>query len=267
MFPRTTIRANLLRLATEALSTIATTARCNSHAVSSALKRVGDNEARGKLEIAPRPDEVETSASCLSNKSASSRPETKSRISHIIFRVHIEERNMLNPAPIWILADRSHVRHPDACAVVGLEHDPVGDIQVVINGLVIGALEGACPLGLAQVGQVDDMGDGDSVCDHAFDFVELVVQEHELVPVALGPPALVCVCGSGVLEATEHLRVGFVGRVPDGDRVFVVGDADVAAVVAAVGAVVGDCYYCLASVTCRDTIRRAFFSRGRNRIE
>jgi hypothetical protein len=43
-FPRPTI-PNLLRLATESLSTIATTAASHSHAVSSALKRVGHNEA------------------------------------------------------------------------------------------------------------------------------------------------------------------------------------------------------------------------------
>jgi hypothetical protein len=160
----------------------------------------------------------------------------------IIFRVHVHESNMLDAAPIGVLADRSDVRHPDACAVVGLEHDAVGDVQVVVNGLVVGALEGACPLGVAQVGQVDDVGDGDAVRDHAFDFVELVVQQDELVPVALGPPPLVCIRGSGVLESAEHLRVGFVGRVPDGDRIFVVGDADVAAIVAAVGAVVCDCH-------------------------
>ena len=63
----TTIQANLLtnllRLAAKALPTIATTAASHSHAVSSALERVGDNEARGELEIAPRADEIETSAS------------------------------------------------------------------------------------------------------------------------------------------------------------------------------------------------------------
>jgi len=58
-------QANLLRLATETLSTIAAAAGCHSHAVSSALESIGHNEARGKLEVAPRADEIETSASRL----------------------------------------------------------------------------------------------------------------------------------------------------------------------------------------------------------
>jgi hypothetical protein len=47
------------------------------------------------------------------------------------------------------------------------------------------------------------------------------------MPVALRPPALVGVSGARVFEAAEHLRVGLVGGVPDGDAVLVVSDANV----------------------------------------
>jgi len=57
---------------------------------------------------------------------------------YIVLRVHIKESNVLNAATIGILADRSNVRHPDTSAVVGLEHDAVGDVQVVVHSLVIG---------------------------------------------------------------------------------------------------------------------------------
>jgi hypothetical protein len=153
--------------------------------------------------------------------------------------MHIKERNMLNPTPIRILGNRPYVRHPNPRAVyfhrlanvtyrenrparltVGLEHNPIGNIQIVIHSPVIGTLERPSPLGVPQVSQVDYVRDGDAVGDDAFDFVELVVQQHELVPVALGPPALVRVRGAGVLEAAEHFGVGFVGGVPDGDAVF-----------------------------------------------
>jgi hypothetical protein len=171
---------------------------------------------------------------------------------YIILRVHVEHSKSLNPTTIRVLADRSNILDPNAGAVVGLEHDAVGDEEVVVDCLfAVRRLERASPLGVAQVGQVDDVGDWNAVGDDALHLVELVVQEDELVPVALGPLSLVGVCGSGVLEAAEHFGVGFVGRVPDGDGIFVVGDADVAAIVAAVGAVVADCCYCLASVICK----------------
>jgi hypothetical protein len=131
--------------------------------------------------------------------------------SYIVFWVHIEEGNVLNAAAIGILADRSDVGHPNTSAVIGLEHDAVGDVKVVVHGLVIGALESTGPLGVTQVGQVNDVGDRNPVGDHAFDLVKLVVQQDELMPVALGPPALVGICGPGVLETPEHLGVGFVG--------------------------------------------------------
>jgi hypothetical protein len=130
---------------------------------------------------------------------------------YIVFWVHIEEGDMLNPTPIGILADRSDVGHPNTSAVVRLEHDAVGDVKVVVYSLVVSALESPGPLGVTQVGQVNDVGDRNPVGDHAFDFVELVVQQDELMPVALGPPALVGICGAGVLEAAEHLGVGLVG--------------------------------------------------------
>ena len=61
----TKIPPNLLGLATETLSTIAAATTSDSHGVSAALKGVGHNESRGKLEIAPRSDEIETSTSRL----------------------------------------------------------------------------------------------------------------------------------------------------------------------------------------------------------
>jgi hypothetical protein len=195
--------------------------------------------------------------------------------------MHIKERNVLHPTPIRILANRPHVRHPDPRAVVRLEHHTISDIQIVVHSFVICRFECPGPLGVSQVGQVDDVRDGDAVGDDAFDFVELVVQQHELVPVALRPPALVRVRGAGVFEAAEHFGGGFVGRVPDSDaflgwrlalfvisefyqdrqnlRVFIVGHADVAAVVAAVGAVVGDCWYRLATVVFKDTSLTSLF--------
>ena len=72
--------------------------------------------------------------------------------------------------------------------------------------------------------------------------VEFVVEEHVLVPVALCPPALVAVRGAGVGEAGEDFRgrvAVFLGGVVDGEGIFVVADADVAAAETAVRAVVG----------------------------
>lgn len=154
--------------------------------------------------------------------------------------MHVEEGNRLHTASVRVLADGAYILNPHASTVVGLEHDSVFDVEIVVNSAVVGGLEGAGPLGLSQVGQVDDVGDGNAVCDNPLDFVKLVVEKDELVPVALGPPALVSVGGAGVLKTAEHLGVSLVGRVPDGDGVLVVGDADVAAVVLLVRSVVGN---------------------------
>jgi len=216
----TRVQANLLRLSTETLSTVAATTASDSHGVSSALEGVGNDEARGELEVAPRPDEIETSTSSLQYKLASGvRNNGTSRVAYIVLGVHVKEGNMLNPATIGVFADRPNVRHPDSSAVVRLEHDAVGNVKIVIHSSVVGGLESARPLGVTQVGQVDDVGFGNPISDYAFYLVELVVQQHELVPVALRPPSLVCVRGTGVFEATEHFGVGFVGRVPDCDTV------------------------------------------------
>ena len=140
--------------------------------------------------------------------------------SYVIFGVHVKESKMLDAAAVGVLADGSDVSDPDSSSVVRLEHDAVSDVQVMINGDMICGFEGSGPLGFGQVGKVDDVGDWDAVFDHALHLVELIVQQHELVPVALGPPALVSVRRAGVLETTEHFRVGLVGRVPNRDPVF-----------------------------------------------
>jgi hypothetical protein len=110
---------SLFRLATETLSAIATPAASHSEAVRSALKRVGYDEARGKLEVAPGSDEIETSTSRLSDKLVQRYPTAESRVAatYIILRVHVEEGNVLDAAAIRMFADRSHVGNPDTCAI------------------------------------------------------------------------------------------------------------------------------------------------------
>lgn len=130
--------------------------------------------------------------------------------------------------------------HPDSGTVVGLEHDAVLDVQVVIDGAVVGGFESAGPLGFGEVGQVDDVRDRYAVFHYTLHFVKLIVQEDELVPVALRPPALVGVSSTRVLEAAKHLRVSLVGGIPDSDAVFVVSDTDVAAIVTTVRTVIRD---------------------------
>lgn len=85
--------------------------------------------------------------------------------------------------------------NPDTSAVVGRVHDVVLDVEVVVDGFVVGGLEESGVLGVAEVREIGDVGDWDAVCgaSDAARLVELVVEEDVLVPVALGPPTLVSV--------------------------------------------------------------------------
>lgn len=69
---RDVTQPSLLRLATEALSTITTTAASDSEDVSSTLKSVRNDEARGELEVAPRADKAKTATSRLQKRESAS---------------------------------------------------------------------------------------------------------------------------------------------------------------------------------------------------
>lgn len=181
------ILARLLRLAAETSATVTATTRSNTKHIGTTLKSVGQNESRRELEVTPSADEIIASTS------------------GVIFRVHVEERESLDTAAIRVLADGAHIMDPDPGAIVGLEHDSIFDVQVMVNGAVVGGLEGAGPLGLGEVAEVDDVSDRDTVFDNTFHFVKFVVQKNELMPVALRPPALVCVGCTGVLKTAKHL--------------------------------------------------------------
>ena len=81
------------------------------------------------------------------------------------------------------------------------------------------------------------------------------------MPVALGPPSLVGVSCTRVLEATEHLGFSLIGRVPDGDAVFVVGNADIAAIVAAVSTVKSHTLSIMCIAVCTGTTRLVWVGR------
>ena len=170
--------------------------------------------------------------------------EGDSALARIVLGVDVEERLRSHALARGILLDRADVVHPDAVAVVGLVRKAVDNVQVVVDALLVGGPEVACVLGVLQVGEVGDVGHGAAGggCAGLVLLVQLVVEQDVLVPVALGPPALVHVRGAGVGQLGEDLGRGLAvlgGGVIDGDGVLVVTDADVAATVAAVRAIVG----------------------------
>lgn len=162
----------------------------------------------------------------------------------IVFRVNIEKRVSRHTTSGRISADGPRVVNPNPGSVVGLISQSIDDVEIVIDGFMVCGEECASRSRVAEVGEVDDVGDWTSRSSRAtgIALVELVVEQDVLVPVALCPPALMAVRCAWVGEGRQDFRgVGhavFGGRVVDGDSVFVVADADVAAAEAAVGAVV-----------------------------
>lgn len=120
----------------------------------------------------------------------------------IILRVDVKEALDGNALAGRILAHRLDVVNPETRAVVTLVRKAIHNVKVVIDSLVISRKERSSRLGIAQIRQVDNVGNRAARSSRTcgFDFVELVVQEHVLVPVALGPPALVAVGRTGVRE-------------------------------------------------------------------
>ena len=162
----------------------------------------------------------------------------------VILRVDIEEALGLNALAGGVLANAADIVYPDTSAVVALVGESIDDVEVVVDTLAVGGVESASGLGVAEVGEVNDVGDGAAGRSgtDSFLLIKLVVQENVLVPVALSPPSLVAVGSTGVREGGDDLGGGVSvlhGRVVDGHGVLVVADADVAAAELSVRAVVG----------------------------
>lgn len=101
-------------------------------------------------------------------------------------------------------------------------------------------------LGCLEVRNVPDVGDGVAV-DRGADvgagaayLVVLVVEDQVLLPLLVEDSALVGVLDARVAGDRDDQGLGLVGDVVDGQRVLVVAVADVAAVVARVGATVDE---------------------------
>jgi hypothetical protein len=191
-----------------------------------ALDRVDEDVSTGEQEMTPSPHE------------------RHSALARIILGIDIKERFRSHALTRGILLNRSNIVHPDAIPVIRLVRKAVYDVQVVVDALLIRGPEVARVLGVLQVREVGDVGDGAPRGSGAgfVLLVQLVVEQDVLVPVALGPPALVHVRGAGVGQLGEDLGRGLAvlgGGVVDGDGVLVVADADVAAAVTAVRPVVG----------------------------
>jgi len=163
----------------------------------------------------------------------------------VILGVDVEETLSLDALTSRVLANAANVVYPDTSAVVALVGETVDNVEVVVDTLAVGGVESTGGLGVAEVGEVDDVSDGAAGRSgtDSFLLVKLVVQEDVLVPVALSPPSLMAVGGTGVGEGGDDLRGGVAvlhGGVVDGHGVLVVADADVAAAELAVGTVVGN---------------------------
>lgn len=156
----------------------------------------------------------------------------------IILGVNVEESVCGHVASCWVAANGTDIVHPETSTVVALVCKSVDDVQVVIYSFVVDGEEGSRCLWVAEITHVDDVGDGTSRRRRSLSalLVKLIVEDHKLVAL-VGPPALVAVCRARVRKSAQNLRCGvalLAGGVVDGDGVFVVADADVAATEAAV---------------------------------
>lgn len=166
-------------------------------------------------------------------------------LTSVILGVDIEESLNGDLAAGGVLLDGADVVDPETITIVRLVSKAVDDVQVVVNTLLVGGEEVTGVLGVLEIRKVSDVGNGSARRSRAglVLLVEFVVEQDVLVPITLGPPTLVGVRSTGVGELGENLggRLAIFGSgVVDGNGVLIVANADVAATVAAVGAVVGN---------------------------
>lgn len=110
-------------------------------------------------------------------------------------------------------------------------------VDRLLAGLVV-----AREHGLGQRADVEDEGDRETILGGArpVRLVELVVEDEELLVVAVEHPALVRVRRAGVRGARDDRGRVLVGDVVDGECVFVVAVADVPTGVAGIGTAVDE---------------------------
>lgn len=163
----------------------------------------------------------------------------------VVLGVDVEETLSLDALSSRVLADAADIMHPDTSTVVALVGKSIDDVEVVVDALAVSGEESTGSLGVAEVGEIDDVGDRAAGCSwtDGLLLIELIVQEDVLVPVALSPPSLMAVGSAGVGESRDDLRCRVAvlhGGVVDGDGVLVVANANVATAELSVRTVVGD---------------------------
>jgi hypothetical protein len=80
----------------------------------------------------------------------------------VITRVHIKEGNFLDACPSWVIGNGRDVINTKASLIVRLESKTVADELIVIHSTSL-ALVITCVDWLLQVGNVEDICDGESV--------------------------------------------------------------------------------------------------------
>ena len=146
----------------------------------------------------------------------------------VIGGVDVEEAHLAQGAG----GDPAQIDHAQAAPVVGLEGVVAADVLVVVDRRAR-ALVDRVHVGGGETGHVPDVGARVVV---EVELVLLVV--HQEPRVVLGQPALVRVAPARVPGARELDGSGLVRHVHDRQRVAVRAEADLAAVVGGVGAVV-----------------------------
>jgi hypothetical protein len=138
----------------------------------------------------------------------------------VILRVHIKEAHLTHKSTSRILRQRADVEDAQTGAVIALVCEAVDDELVVVRA-VAGGLEVAGLLGVAEVADVPEVGDGEAVAARAgtADLVVLVVEDEELLPGGVCDPALVDVWSvlrqyGGVFEAERRWSQRYLQFAP-----------------------------------------------------
>lgn len=157
----------------------------------------------------------------------------------IVLRVRIEEPNLLDALTRGITGNARDINDAQTGTIMRLPRLSVVDVLVVIDS-VLGGLEQARLLGVAEIGDIPDVGDSEPVgCgSNAVILVVLVVHDQEALIVRIEDPALVGVGGALVASARDDGGVSLIGDVVDREGVLVVTVADINSTVALIRAAV-----------------------------
>merc|ERR1712061_144191 len=151
--------------------------------------------------------------------------------SRITIIASIEESNLRGLR----ISNLCGIENPQTRTVVGEISQVAADVEVVVNGSNIGPVRSQ-KLRILKVLHAPQQGSGVLVSAHLL--IELVI-EHEVLHVS-SEEALVRVEGVVVTDTGENLHVGLVRHINDGERVLVVAKADLAVLVARIGAIIDD---------------------------